>query len=64
MKILYIVPKINNEGGVARVLSVKANYLVENFGYEIHILTQNGGNKPLFYSFNEKILKGLFLLYD
>lgn len=55
MKILYIVPKINNEGGVARILSVKANYLVENFGYEVHILTQNVGNKPLFYLFNDKI---------
>ncbi|MDD5150781.1 MAG: glycosyltransferase family 4 protein [Flavobacterium sp.] len=56
MKILYITPKINNEGGVARVLSVKANYLVENFGYEVHILTQNEGNKPLFFSFDDKIV--------
>jgi glycosyltransferase involved in cell wall biosynthesis len=55
MKILYIVPNINNEGGVARVLSVKANYLVKNLGYEVHILTQNGGDRPLFYSFNDKI---------
>ena len=56
MKILYITPKINNEGGVARVLSLKANYLVENFGCEVHILTQNEGNKPLFFSFNKKIV--------
>ena len=56
MRILYIVPKINNEGGVARVLSVKANYFVENFGDEVHILTQNIGNIPLFYSFNDKIV--------
>lgn len=56
MKILYIVPKINNEGGVSRVLSVKANYLVEEFGYEVHILTQNRGNNPLFYTFDEKII--------
>lgn len=56
MKILYITPRINNEGGVARVLSVKANYLVKNFGYEVHILTQNEGNNPLFFYFNEKIV--------
>jgi glycosyltransferase involved in cell wall biosynthesis len=62
MKILYVVPKINNEGGVARVLSVKTNYLVENFGDEVHILTQNGGNNPLFYNFNDKIaLHDMFL---
>ena len=67
MKLLYIVPNINNEGGVARVLSIKANYLVEKSGYEVHILTQNEGNSPLFYSFNANIifhdllLKGNFL---
>lgn len=55
MKLLYIVPKINNEGGVARVLSVKINYLVEKKNYEVHILTQNDGNSPLFYEFNDKI---------
>jgi glycosyltransferase involved in cell wall biosynthesis len=56
MKILYIVPKINSEGGVARVLSTKVNYLVEKFGYEVHIITQNGGNKSLFYNFNSQIV--------
>lgn len=56
MKILYIVPSINNEGGVASVLSTKSNYFVENLGYEIHILTQNKDNNPLFYAFNDKIV--------
>lgn len=55
MKILYIVPNINNEGGVARVLSVKVNFLIENFDYQVHILTQNGGNNPLFFSFNKNV---------
>ncbi|MFV8371340.1 glycosyltransferase family 4 protein [Flavobacterium sp. LB2P74] len=56
MKLLYLVPNINNEGGVARVLSVKANYLIEKLGYEVHILTQNDGHFPLFYSFNSNII--------
>ena len=56
MKLLYIVPNINNEGGVARVLSVKSNYLIENWGYEIHIATQNKGNTPLFYDFHPSIM--------
>ncbi|QKJ62905.1 glycosyltransferase family 4 protein [Flavobacterium sp. M31R6] len=56
MRLLYIVPKLNNEGGVARVLSLKLNYLVEKFGYEVHILTQNQGNFPLFYSFHKNIV--------
>lgn len=56
MKLLYLVPSINNEGGVARVLSSKTNYLVEKLAYEVHIVTQNKGNLPLFYSFNPKII--------
>ncbi|MFV5691254.1 glycosyltransferase family 4 protein [Flavobacterium sp. LT1R49] len=69
MKLLYVVPNINNEGGVARVLSIKANYLVEKLGYEVHILTQNEGFSPLFYSFNSNIvfhdllLKGNFFQF-
>jgi glycosyltransferase involved in cell wall biosynthesis len=69
MKILYIVPQINDEGGVARVLSTKVNYFVEKTGYEVHILTQNKGNSSLFYSFNKQvvlhdmILKGNFMTF-
>lgn len=69
MKLLYIVPNINNEGGVARVLSIKANYLVEKLGYEVHILTQNKGFSPLFYDFNvnvvfhDVLLKGNFFQF-
>jgi glycosyltransferase involved in cell wall biosynthesis len=56
MRLLYIVPNINNEGGVARILSIKANYLVEKLGYEVHILTQNEGFSPLFYSFSPNVI--------
>lgn len=55
MKILYVVPNINNEGGVARVLAIKTNYLIEKWDYQIDILTQNNGNFPLFYDYNKKI---------
>jgi len=55
MKLLYIVPKINNAGGVSRVLSVKTDYCIKKWNYEITILTQNDGNSPLFYEFNKKI---------
>ncbi|WP_300565548.1 glycosyltransferase family 4 protein [Flavobacterium sp.] len=55
MRIVYITPRINDEGGVPRVLSVKASYLSDVLGYEVHILTQNHGNAPLFYDFSDKI---------
>ena len=55
MKILYITPKINNEGGVARALSVKTNYLIEKLGYDVAIVSQNGDNSEHFFKFNFKI---------
>ncbi len=55
MKLLYITPIINDEGGLPRVLSVKTNFLIEKFGYDISILTQNNGNLNPFFEFNKKI---------
>lgn len=50
MKILYITPKANEFGGVAKVLSVKANALAKN--HQVHIITQNSGweDAPYFYN--------------
>ncbi|MRX67430.1 Glycosyltransferase involved in cell wall bisynthesis [Flavobacterium resistens] len=56
MRLLYIVPKIKNAGGVARVLLIKANYFVENFGYEVHVLSQNEKKDLPFYDFNSEVI--------
>lgn len=58
MKLLYITPIINGEGGIQKVLSVKTNYLIEKYDYQIDILTQDNGNTDLFFDFNSRI--GLF----
>lgn len=55
MKLLYITQRANEEGGVQRVLSIKTNYLIEKFNYDISIVTQNEGNKNLFFEFNKQI---------
>jgi glycosyltransferase involved in cell wall biosynthesis len=55
MKLLYITPIVNDEGGLPRVLSIKTNYLVDNLDYEISILTQNNGYLNPFFEFNKKI---------
>lgn len=55
MRILYITNQISGAGGLERVLSVKASYLTDNMGYEIHILTLNQDNDPLFFDFSNKI---------
>lgn len=55
MKLLYITNGINGAGGLERVLSVKASYLAEVLGYEVHILGLNQGNDAPFYEFSPKI---------
>ncbi|TGV02559.1 glycosyltransferase [Flavivirga rizhaonensis] len=55
LRLLYIATNLNTSGGVARVLSVKLNYLVEMFSYEIHMINTNGDSNNLFFPFHKKI---------
>ncbi|MCL6295005.1 glycosyltransferase family 4 protein [Jejuia spongiicola] len=55
-KILYITNGISGPGGLERVLSIKASYLVDNFGYEVHIISLNEQNSSHFYKFSDKII--------
>lgn len=56
MKLLYITNQICGAGGLERVLSIKASYLADVLGYEVHILTLNQVDAPLFYEFSEKLV--------
>lgn len=55
LKIVYCTPALYMAGGVERVLSLKANYLADNLGYDITIILTEGKDKPLFYPLSEKI---------
>jgi glycosyltransferase involved in cell wall biosynthesis len=55
MKILYITNGIHDAGGLERVLSVKASYLADVLGYEVHIVVLNNLGASLFYEFSAKI---------
>lgn len=55
MKLLYITNGINGSGGLERVLSIKASYLADVLGYEVHILGLNESTTNLFYTFSPKI---------
>lgn len=49
MKIAYCIPALYNSSGMERVLTVKANHLVQKYGYEIHIYTTDDkGREPFF----------------
>ncbi|MFC4816969.1 glycosyltransferase family 4 protein [Flavobacterium sp. GCM10023249] len=55
MKILYLTPTVYDEGGVARVLSIKTNHFIEACGHEVYILTSNNETTSFFYDFNRKV---------
>lgn len=56
MKLLYITNGINGSGGLERVLSLKASWLADTQGYEVHILVLNEAYQQPFFSFSPKII--------
>jgi len=55
MKLLYITNGITGAGGLERVLSIKASFLAEEYGYDVSILTLNEPNSKTFFNFSQKI---------
>ena len=55
LKIVYCTPALYMAGGVERVLTLKANYFAEHFGYDITIILTEGKDKPLFYPLSDRI---------
>ena len=55
MRILYITDALAVWGGIERVLRDKANYLVEHYGYDVHIVTTDQGPHPIPYPLDERV---------
>ena len=55
LKIVYLTPALYMAGGVERVLSLKASYFAEQYGYDVTIILTEGKGKPLFYPLSDKI---------
>jgi len=56
MKILYITNKISPAGGLERVLAIKTSALADVFSHEVHILTLNQLDEPVFHDFSANII--------
>ena len=54
-KIVYVTPALYMAGGVERVLTLKANYFAEHYGYDITIILTEGKDKPHFYPLSPKV---------
>lgn len=55
-KIAYCIPSLYYPSGMERVLTLKANYFVEHFGYEIHIILTDGKDKDPYYKLHPSII--------
>lgn len=65
LKIAYCIPSLYCSGGMERVLSLKANYFTEVFGYDIHIILTDGKDKAPHFPLHPRItLHQLDINYD
>ncbi len=55
LKIAYCIPALYYPSGMERVLTLKANYFAEHFGYEIHIILTDGKGKAPYYPLHPSI---------
>lgn len=55
MKLMYCLNSLKIKGGLERVLSERANYMVKNFNYDIVIITTDQNDEKLSYKLDEKI---------
>ena len=55
LKLVYCTPALYMAGGVERVLTLKANYFAEHFGYDITIILTEGKGKSPFYPLSDRI---------
>ena len=54
MKIVYCISGLYNSGGMERILTEKVNYLLENYNYNINIITTDQKSRENFYILNKK----------
>lgn len=55
MKIVYLYPALTTVGGADRVITEKANYFAEVFGYEVYIITAHQNGRPLSFPVSPKV---------
>ncbi len=54
-KIVYCTPAIYSAGGTERVVTAKANYFADCFGYDVTIIVTEGRGRESFFPLSEKV---------
>ncbi len=55
MKIAYIYPAFINIGGADKIIISKANYMADQWGYEVFLITDSQNGLQPFFSLSEKV---------
>lgn len=55
MRILYYIPSLYSSGGLERIITYKANYLADKFGYDVMVLTSEQQGKDRYYKLSESV---------
>lgn len=55
MKIIYSICGLYNSGGMERIITQKANYLADVFGYDVTIVTTDQNERPIFFPLSTKV---------
>lgn len=55
MRIVYVFRSLAVWGGIERILVDKMNYLVSEYGYEVHMITTDQGNHPIPYKLDPRV---------
>lgn len=55
LKLVYVTPAIYSAGGVERVITVKANYFSEVFGYDVTVIVTEGKGRSSFFPLSDRV---------
>lgn len=54
-RIVYCTPALYSAGGMERIVTAKANYFAERFGYDVSIIVTEGGDVHSFFPLSKKV---------
>jgi glycosyltransferase involved in cell wall biosynthesis len=55
LKLVYVTPAIYSAGGVERVVTLKASYFAEVYGYDVTIIVTEGKGRSSFFSLSDSV---------
>ena len=55
MKIVYCLPQLYRPGGIERIVTIKANYLADVYGYDVTLVVADQQGKTPFYELSQKV---------